>query len=346
MPNQHPKFRAAAVQHASVLHDLDGGIDKSIAIIDEAAAQGVELLAFPEAWVPGYPYWAWLGTPAWGMQFVQSYHDNSIATDGPELAAIAAAAKRHGMHIVFGFSERDAGTLYLAQSIIGPDGEVIANRRKLKATFVERSVYGEGDGSDLAVHDTALGRLGALCCWEHLQPLSKYALYSMNEQVHVASWPTLSLYEDKAHALGPVANMAASRVYALEGQSFVIAATTVMTAEVQDTMGLNDEQRDLIRLGGGSSCIFAPDGQSIGNTVPPDEEGLVIADIDLGMISLAKTAADPAGHYSRPDVTRLLLNTQRKSAVERFDSATDSVAEPAMQNGPADPSLSGASPAE
>ena len=103
-------------------------------------------------------------------------------------------------------------------------GEVIANRRKLRPTHVERSVYGEGDGTGLVVHDTAIGRLGGLCCWEHLQPLSKYAMYSMDEQVHVASWPTRSLYAGKAFALGPEANLAASQVYALEGQCFVLEA--------------------------------------------------------------------------------------------------------------------------
>ncbi len=319
MPATHPKFRAAAVQHASVLHDLDGGIEKALKIINEAAKEGVELLVFPEAWAPGYPYWAWLGPQAWGMQFVQAYHDNSMERDGPEMATLAKAAHKHGMHIVFGYSERVAGTLYLAQSIIDGNGEIIAHRRKLRPTHVERAVYGDGDGTNIAVYDTALGKLGALCCWEHLQPLTKYAMYSMNEQVHCASWPTFSLYEDKAYALGPEANMAVSQVYAMEGQSFVIAATSVMTQDVADAMSLTPDQLDLCRLGGGASAIFGPDGSPMGNRIPSTEEGLVIADIDLGMISLAKAAADPAGHYARPDVTRLLLNTKPSQPVERFD---------------------------
>lgn len=323
MAVNHPKFRAAAVQHASVLHDLDGGIDKALRIIDEAAKEGVELLVFPEAWAPGYPYWAWLGPQAWGMQFVQAYHDNSMERDGPEMARLCAAANKHDMHIVWGYSERVAGTLYLAQSILGPDGEVIAHRRKLRPTHVERAVYGDGDGTNIAVHDTALGRVGALCCWEHLQPLTKYAMYSMHEQVHCASWPTFSIYQGKAYALGPEANMAASQVYALEGQCFVIAATSVMTDEVLNVMGATPDQIELAPPGGGASAIFAPDGSPIGNRLTPTEEGFVIADLDLGMISLAKAAADPAGHYARPDVTRLLLNTRPSSPVERFDPTAD-----------------------
>jgi len=323
----HPKFLAAAVQHSSVLLDLAGGVEKTIDIIDNAGRSGVELLVFPETWIPGYPYWAWLGPPAWGMQFVQAYHNNSMTRDGEEMRKIAAAAARNKMHVVLGYSERVGGTLYLAQSIFGPTGEIVAHRRKLRPTHVERSIFGDADGSNLAVHDTAIGRLGALCCWEHLQPLSKYALYSMNEQVHAASWPTLSLYEGKAYALGAEANMAATTTYALEGQCFVVAATSVMTPELWQIMGLSEEQQNLIPLGGGSSAIFGPDGQQLSEFLRPDEEGLVIAEVDLDMIALAKTAADPAGHYARPDVTRLLLNTNPSSPVEYVENHTDTLVE-------------------
>ena len=335
MPTKHPEFRAAAVQHASALHDLEAGVEKAIAIIDAAGKEGVDLLAFPEAWIPGYPYWAWLGPPVWGMRFVQAYHDNSLERDGPELAAIADAARRNEMHVVLGFSERAGGSLFLAQSIIGPDGVTIANRRKLRPTHVERSIYGDGDGSNLAVHDTAVGRLGALCCWEHLQPLSKYAMYSMNEQVHVASWPTLSLYRGKAYALGPEANMAASQVYALEGQCYVIASTSVVTRETVDAMGLDPEQAELIPLGGGYSAIFGPDGRPLGNRLEHTDEGLVVADIDIGVIALAKAAADPAGHYARPDVTRLLLNTKPSRPVERFEPGLDEIEDAQTEEGAA-----------
>ena len=313
-------FLAAAVQAAPVYLDLAGTVEKTIAIIGEAKNRRVELLAFPETWIPGYCFWPWLGSPAWGMKFVQRYHENSISTDGTEMAAIRAAVADAGMHVVIGTSERDHGTLYIGQSIIAPDGSVIAHRRKLKPTHVERTVFGEGDGSDLTVHDTALGRLGALCCWEHLQPLVKYAMFAQHEQIHVASWPSFALYMGAAYALGPDLNNAVNQVYAAEGQCFVVAASAVTTPEVQAIVCETDEHRQMLPTGGGKSMIFGPDGSPLADYLPASEEGLVVAEIDLSIIPLAKAAADPAGHYARRDVMRLMLNTERTRCVEPFKS--------------------------
>jgi nitrilase len=309
-------FRAAAVQAAPAYLDLAGTVEKTIALIRQAKGEGVELLAFPETWIPGYCFWPWLGSPAWGMKFVQRYHENSITVDGPEMAAIRAEVAAANMHVVVGTSEKDHGTLYIGQSIIAPDGSVIAHRRKLKPTHVERTVYGEGDGSDLAVHDTALGKLGALCCWEHLQPLLKYAMFAQHEQIHVASWPSFALYSGAAYALGAELNNAVNQVYAAEGQCFVVAATAVTTPEIQAIVCETDEQRQLLPTGGGRSMIFGPDGSPMADYLDPSEEGLVIAEIDIGLIPLAKAAADPAGHYARRDVARLFLNTERTRCVE------------------------------
>jgi nitrilase len=309
MPISHPKFRAAAVQAAPVFLDLDKSIDKAIALIAEAARGGAKIIAFPETWLPGYPWFIWLDSPAWGMQFIQRYHDNSLIHGSPEAERLASAARQHGIVVVMGMSEKSGGSLYMGQWIIDADGQTVATRRKLKPTHVERTVFGEGDGSDLSVHDTALGRVGALCCWEHLQPLSKYAMYAQNEQLHIAAWPSFSLYRGGAYALGPEVNNAASRMYAVEGQCFVLAPCATVSAEmIQMLCGDDPMKRQLLLQGGGFTTIYAPDGQLISQPLPEGEEGLVYADIDLGMISLAKAAADPAGHYSRPDVTRLLLD--------------------------------------
>jgi nitrilase len=308
MSIQHPQFRAAAVQAAPAFLDLDAGVDKAIALIAEAAANGAKLIGFPETWLPGYPWFIWLDSPAWGLQFFQRYHDNSLQYGTPQADRLAAAAREHEITVVMGLSERQGGSLYIAQWMIGPDGETIAQRRKLKPTHGERTVYGEGDGSDLTVYDTPLGRLGGLCCWEHLQPLSKYAMYAQNEQVHVAAWPSFSVYRGGAHALGPEVNTAASRIYAVEGSCFVVAPCATVSPKMIELLCTDDTKRMLLLPGGGFAGIYAPDGQLMTEPLAEDVEGIVYADLDLGMISLAKAAADPSGHYSRPDVTRLLLN--------------------------------------
>ena len=309
MPTTHPKYKVAAVQAAPMFLDLDASIDKAISLIAEASRQGAKLIAFPETWLPGYPWFIWLDSPAWGMQFIQRYHDNSLTYGTPQAERLAKAARDHKVMVVMGLSEKRGGSLYMGQWIIDADGVTVAQRRKLKPTHVERTVFGEGDGSDLAVHETALGNVGALCCWEHLQPLSKYAMYAQNEQVHIAAWPSFSLYRGGAYALGPEVNNAASRIYAVEGQCFVIAPCATVSKDMIGLLcGDDPMKKQLLLEGGGFAAIYAPDGQLMHEPLPEKTEGLVYADIDLGMISLAKAAADPAGHYARPDVTRLLLD--------------------------------------
>ena len=308
-------YKVGAVQAAPEFLNLEKGVEKAISLIDEAGRNGVKLLAFPEAWLPGYPWWIWLGSPAWGMQFVGRYHENSIEADSPEDRAISEAVKRNGLHLVLGVSERAGGSLYLAQWIYAPDGSVIARRRKLKPTHVERTVYGEGDGSDIKVFETDIGKLGALCCWEHLQPLVKYAMFSQHEQVHVASWPSFSLYRGAAYALGPELNTAASQMYAAEGQCFVVASCATVSDEMIEMLCDSDDKRQLLLSGGGFAGIFGPDGAPVAEPMKENEEGVLMAGIDLGMIAYAKSAADPVGHYSRPDVFRLMFNDRPNAVV-------------------------------
>ena len=212
MTVSHPSFKAAAVQAAPVFLDLEASIDKAISLIEEAAGQGASLIAFPETWLPGYPWFIWLDSPAWGMQFIQRYHDNSLVYGSAEADKLSKAARDNQIMVVMGMSERSGGSLYMGQWIIAADGSTVAMRRKLKPTHVERTIFGEGAGNDLSVYETDLGRIGALCCWEHLQPLSKYAMYAQNEQVHIAAWPSFSLYRGGAYALGSEVNTSASRI--------------------------------------------------------------------------------------------------------------------------------------
>ena len=313
------KYKVAAVQAAPAFLDLDKGVEKAIGFIEQAAAEGAALIGFPETWLPGYPWWIWLDSPAWGMQFVQRYYENALVVGSPQWERLCRAAAENNIHVVLGFSERSVGTLYLAQTIIDNHGEVIATRRKLKPTHAERTVFDEGDGSHLAVHDTSLGRIGALCCAEHIQPLSKYAMFSQNEQVHIAAWPSFSVYRGAAFQLSAEANNAASQVYALEGQCYVLAPCATVSKEMLDMLADTPQKRELLLEGGGFAMIYGPDAKPLCEPLPETAEGLLYADVDLGFIGVAKAAYDPTGHYSRPDVVRLLFNKKPASRVHAFD---------------------------
>lgn len=314
-------YVAAAVQAEPAWLDVTAGTEKAVGLIAEAAGNGARLVAFPETWIPGYPHFLWLGPQAAGLQHVPAYHRNSIVVGDQHFQRLASAAAANDMTVVMGASERDKGSLYMSQFIFGADGSTIATRRKLKPTHVERALFGEGDGSNLAVHDVdGIGLLGALNCWEHLQPLTKYAMYGLGEQVHVASWPSFCLYRGGAHLLGEEVNMAASQMYAVEGGCYVLAATTVTGPAGMELFAQTDEQRALLDGGGGGcSRIYAPDGRLLTDPIPHDEEGIVYAEIDLAMIPIAKMAADPTGHYSRPDATRLIVDRRSRPAVTYLD---------------------------
>lgn len=306
-------FRAAAVQAAPAYLDLGATVDKTIALINKAAQQGAQLIAFPECWLPGYPWWIWLDGPAGGTRFTLPYFKNALHRDSAEMRAICDAAGAHGIHVVLGYAEIDNGSLYMSQSIIDDGGKVLAHRRKLKPARIERAVFGQGNGVDLAVVDSKIGRISALCCGEHFQPLLKSAIYAQDPQIHVSAWPAFSLLRGKAFVNGPEAAMMASRMFAIEGQCFVLAPTTVNDEATLSVVCDTEEKRAMLTVpgkaaAGGSAMLFAPDGQMLAEHVPEDTEGLVFGDINLDAIYLAKTSNDPLGHWSRPDVVRLMLN--------------------------------------
>lgn len=316
-------FKIAAVQAAPCFLDLDSGVDKAVALIAEAASQGAKLVAFSETWLPGYPNYIWLGPVAWQMQFVGRYFDNSIVAGSEHERKLAQACRDHAIQLSMGCSERDGGSLYIAQWHFDETGKVVSRRRKLKPTHVERSVFGEGDGSDLRVVETSIGRVGQLACWEHLQPLSKYAMYAQNEQIHCAAWPNLALYEGTAYALGHQVNNSASMIYAVEGSCFVVAPCSLVNKAMQDEVCQGDPEKEaLCPLGGGYTAIYGPDGSELADRIAPDQEGIMVADIDLHLIGYAKAAADPVGHYAKRDSTRLLVNRKKQRAVIDFDDAS------------------------
>ncbi len=332
VPAAPPSFKVAAVQAAPVPFDVAGSVTKAIGLIDEAAGQGATLIAFPETWLPGYPNFLWLGPPGWSMQFVPRYNANSIERDGPELKAIAVAAQRAGIDVVMGFSERDHGSLYMGQSFISRDGSIHFTRRKLKPTHVERALFGEGDGSDIIVTTNTDGvRVGALNCYEHIQPLLKFAMHAQHEQIHVAGWPAFTVNTDHYYALSAEPCLAASRSYAIEGQCFVLAATSVIDAATLESLAGAPDLSPIVdpqtgQSGGGSAAIFGPDGRQLSAPIPHDQEGIVYANIDLGYIMMTKAMVDPVGHYARGDVLSLRVNRQPRRHISYTDDGTTDIA--------------------
>ena len=312
--------RVAAVQAAPVWLDRDASAAKAVDLIADAAASGAELAAFGEAWLPGFPFFIWLGAPAWCAPYFRELHRNAVEIPSRTTDILCAAAKDNHVAVAMGMTERDGGSLYCTLLFIDAAGEIIGRKRKLKPTHCERTVWGEGDGRDLFVMSTEAGVIGGLNCWEHLQPLSKYAMYAMGEQIHVASWPALSIYNGEAYALGIEANMAASRTYALEGQTFVIAVTSLVDDHVYDRLCDTEDRKRWLEKGGGTTTIFAPTGETVAGPLGYEEETTLYADLDLGMIRSAKAAADPAGHYARADVTQLLLNRNARPALMEIDN--------------------------
>jgi nitrilase len=307
-------IRVAAVQIAPDLESSDGTVAKVLAAIADAASKGAKLVVFPETFVPWYPYFSFVHPPALtGGEHIRLY-ENAVVVPGPVTDAVAAAAKRHAIVVVLGVNERDHGSLYNAQLIFDADGRLVLKRRKITPTFHERMIWGQGDGSGLTVVDTAVGRVGALACWEHYNPLARYALMAQHEEIHVAQFP--------GSMVGPIfadQMEVTIRHHALESGCFVVNATGWLTDE-QITKISPDEKLHRALRGGCMTAIISPEGSHV---VPPltNGEGLLVADLDMGLIVKRKRMMDSVGHYARPELLHLVLDNRATHAMEtRFTS--------------------------
>ncbi len=322
MGDHYPTVRLAVAQAAPVFLDRERSTEKAVAFIAEAAGQKAQLVAFGEAWLPGYPWWVYLGSPIYGAQFTQQLYANAVTIPGDTIEQLCVAARENHIYVVMGLTERDGGSLYLAQITIDPTGELIGHRRKLKPTHAERTIWGEGDGSDLFVLHTELGEVGSLNCWEHLQPLTRYAMNCFNEQIHIAAWPAFCLYTGILYSFSGEASVAVSRSYALETQTYVIHVGGLCDQATVELLADDEEKHKLLRVGGGISQIIDPMGETIAGPLDDGEEAVLIAECDMSKIAAAKMANDPAGHYARADVTQLLLNRCPRRAVVYKDVET------------------------
>jgi len=351
-------FKLAAVQAESVWFDIDGGITKAIRLIEQAGSAGAKanLIGFGECWLGGYPFYVWVGNPAFAIQFHPALmHSASIDPESPrgkaQIQRLQDSAKKNGISIVMGFILRHGHSLWVAQLLIDSAGSLRFIRRKLKPTHAERSIFADGDGSDFYVEQVdGLGRIGALCCWEHLQPQNKLLQFSMHEEIHVASWPAFVPYVPVAYALGAEANMAVSKVYALEGGTYVLAPTCTISGAYRQalndiiaqlkaghaqgacpqpiTLDMVPFDTALPPVGGGSATIFGPDGRTLTEPTESHDETIVYANGSLAAIAAAKATADPVGHYARPDVHIVRFNRKAGLAVEMLMPNTDHVTDP------------------
>jgi nitrilase len=296
------RVRAAAVQLQPVLFSREETTQKICEKIAEAARAGAQIVVFPETVVPYYPYFSFIKPPAaMGADHLLLY-EQAVTIPGPTTTAIGKAAQRAGTVVAVGVNERDHGSLYNTQLIFDADGSLALARRKITPTFHERMIWGQGDASGLRAVDTRAGRIGALACWEHYNPLARYALMADHEQIHVAMFPGSMVGEIFSEQI-----QVTIRHHALESGCFVINATGTLSveqvAEIAGTTGLAKALS-----GGCFTGIVSPEGVLL---APPltEGEGMVLADLDFALITKRKRMMDSVGHYSRPELLSLLINS-------------------------------------
>jgi len=318
-PSPRP-HRVAVVQRPPVLLDREAGLERALLTIDEAAAEGARLVAFPEAFLPGYPEYIWRLLPGADYDLSRELHGrlvaNSVDLSGDDLRAIREAARRHGIVVMIGIHERDAAfsraTLYNTLVTIGPDGTIRNRHRKLVPTNPERMVWAPGDASGLRVVDTPLGRVGGLICWESYMPLARFSLYAQGIQLYVAStWDEGEVW------------LATMRHIAAEGRCWVLGSGCSLRASdipawFPDRERLYPDPDEW--LNPGDSVIVAPGGAIVAGPLH-QEHGILYADCDPAAADAGHYTLDAAGHYNRPDIFSLTVQRAGASQIAFIDEA-------------------------
>ncbi len=310
----------AAVQASYVLMDRDATLAKVEKLLDDPAIRAADLVVFPEVFVPGTPIWMdsrpiWDGDEQWFAMLA----DQAVVVPSEATDRLAAAARDAQVYLVIGVEEREptGGTVYNTLLYFGPDGNLLGKHRKLMPTGSERTVWGMGDGSTLETYATPFGRVGGLTCWENYMPLARFYLYAQGVDVWVA--PTL------AQGDGWVATM---RHIAREGRCYVIGVNPVLRV---DQIPADFPDRDRVWPNGadepewvepGNTVIVGPNGEIIAGPAR-EEETVLTAELDLSAVRSARRFFDPVGHYHRPDVFRLAVDTAPRPVVTTFRNGLD-----------------------
>ncbi len=303
------KFKAAAVQASPVYLDVDKTITKVISLMKEAAGNGAKIIAFPEVFVAGYPYWNWIMTPVAGSKWYEKLYISSILADGPEIQLVRKAAKELDLNVVLGINERgdSYGEIYNTNLIIDNTGTLIGKHRKLVPTWAEKLTWTSGDGSSLKVYPTTTGPLGTLACGENTNTLARFTLLAQGELVHVANYISLPVAPPDYNMAEAIKIRAAA--HSFEGKLFTIVSCSTISKEMMDV--LRDEVPNvdelLTRKNSAFTGFIGPNGATIGEPLI-DDEGIVYAEIDLQKCIQPKQMHDILGHYNRFDIFDLRVN--------------------------------------
>jgi aliphatic nitrilase len=317
-----PKFKAAAMHVAPVFMDTRATVDKACALIAEAAANGARLIAFPETFIPAFPIWTAVRAPIENHDFYRRLMQAAIRMPGPEISRLARAARENQVFVSMGFNEgteTSLGCVWNSNVLIGDDGSILNHHRKLVPTFYEKLVWAPGDGRGLNVSSTGVGRIGMLICGENTNPLARYALIAQGEQVHISSyppvWPTRPPGEARAYDIESAIRIRAGG-HSFEGKVFNIVASAYFDRVTRDAVANGDAKVAAIldHTPRSISIVLGPEGTPVSKTLR-DEEGILYADIDVGLCVEPKQFHDIVGCYNRFDVFKLTIDrTQRSPA--------------------------------
>ena len=313
------------MQISPVLFSREGTTEKVLEAIAKAAEQEAQLVVFPETLIPYYPYFSFVQPPVLiGKEHLRLYQE-AVVVPGPLTQAVSQAAKEHGVVVVLGVNERDNGTLYNTQLVFDADGTLLLKRRKITPSYHERMVWGQGDGSGLKVVDTAVGRLGALACWEHYNPLARFSLMAQHEQIHCSQFPGSmvgQIFTDQIEVT--------VRHHALESGCFVVNATGWLTPEQVEQIA-PEEKLQRVLSKGCYTAIISPEGVPLCDPIT-EGEGIAIADLDFSLITKRKRMMDSVGHYARPDLLQLHLNDRCYASLSVQDRPSQLLSDPSLPN--------------